>query len=198
MKKISRDLTHAARCAATGLMLAVILAVSGGASAEDQDVDINDPALRQAAPNVDLSPTRVVNIQMTALGQNGKWGDDQGIAVAFRFASPSNRRVTGPLERFVKLLENPVYSAMLDHKSVEIGAARTNATGDVAQVPVVVNGLEDERVGFMFTLSLQQPLNGETDEGAGVQEGVPEVSCECWMTDSVSRIELPQDRRQSI
>ncbi len=177
------------------LLLATLISIAAAQTPACADSDdLSQLDLRQASPSAQLSAARVVSIQMSALGQNGAWGSDQGIAVAFRFASPSNRRITGPLERFVKLVANPVYAVMLDHKSVEVGEARKNASGDVAQVPVLVTSSDNERVGFVFTLSLQTP--GE--RGESEDDTLEQPICRCWMTDSVSRVELPKDERQSI
>jgi|GEM_PF-211316 len=170
---------------ATQTLLAALLLVQGlSVQALDQD-------LRLASPDPELQPKTVVAIQMEALGKNARWGGDQGIGVAFRFASPSNRRVTGPLERFIQLVANPAYSVMLDHEGVEVGDARLSESGTVAQVPVLVKGEGNERVGFMFSLSLQNSTQSE-------QSGDNENVCKCWMTDSVSRIELPDQPGQSI
>jgi len=197
MNQIACHLNRAMSVRTTACLLLVLalLVLSAGVNAAQTtaETDPDSQDLRHAAPSAELSPESVVNIQMTALGQNRVWGGDQGIAVAFRFASPSNRRVTGPLQRFIKMVANPVYSVMLDHKTVEVGEARSNATGDVAQVPVLVEGADNERVGFLFTLSLQQPEDAASDSDASEQ-----ADCRCWMTDGVSRVELPQEKRKSI
>ena len=42
-------------------------------------------------------------MQLDALRNNGPY--NEGIERTFRFASPANRELTGPLERFAELLE---------------------------------------------------------------------------------------------
>lgn len=61
----------------------------------------------ELAPDPALDPADAVRIQVQALAENG--ADDAGIALTFRFASPDNRRQTGPLERFVAMVKGPVY-----------------------------------------------------------------------------------------
>ena len=55
-------------------------------------------------PSPDLSPEDVVRIQVEALQRNDEPSPDAGIEAAFRFASPSNRRATGPLGRFSEMV----------------------------------------------------------------------------------------------
>lgn len=128
-----------------------------------------DPA---TAPMGDQTPVEVVQLQMEALGENAVLGDDGGIEIAFRFASPANKQQTGPLTKFISIVRAPAYAIMIDHRSVEFGEARI--AGDTALVPVIVNAPNGERAGFMFRLSKHS--TGDCDA--------------CWMTDGVERIEL--------
>lgn len=116
------------------------------------------------SPDPDLSPREVVRLQLDALRRNGELGGDRGIEAAFRFASPANRAVTGPLERFAEMLRNPVYRPMLDHASAEFGPVQDD--GEVARVQVVLFGRNGEVAAYDVTLSKDE----ET---------------ECWLTDSV-------------
>jgi hypothetical protein len=61
----------------------------------------------ELAPDPALDPADAVRVQVQALAENG--ADDAGIALTFRFASPDNRRQTGPLGRFVAMVKGPVY-----------------------------------------------------------------------------------------
>jgi Domain of unknown function (DUF4864) len=124
----------------------------------------SDNANRGPSPNPDLSPREVVRLQLDALGRNGELGGDEGIATAFRFASPANRAVTGPLGRFVEMLKNPLYRPMLDHASARFGPVQDD--GDVARLQVVLFGRNGEVAAYDFTLSRDE----ETD---------------CWLTDGV-------------
>ena len=115
-------------------------------------------------PNPDLSPMEVVRLQLDALRRNGELGGDVGIAVAFGFASPANRAVTGPLPRFVGMLKNPLYRPMIDHASARFGPVQVN--GDVARLQAVLFGRSGEVAAYDFTLS----KDAETG---------------CWLTDGV-------------
>ena len=73
-------------------------------------------SVKDAYPNPSLNPSDVVKMQLTAMQQND--ASNLGIEVTFRFASPSNRRYTGPLERFIRLVKNPSYKHLLNHLDV--------------------------------------------------------------------------------
>ncbi len=117
------------------------------------------------APSPELSPRQVVRIQLEALRRNGELGDDVGIAITFRFASEANRRATGPLAKFARMLRNPLYLPMLDHSSTAIGP--THVDGRVARLQVVLFGRAGEVAAYDFTLCRDE----RTD---------------CWMTDAVA------------
>jgi hypothetical protein len=123
-------------------------------------------------PNPDYSPADVVRIQLDALGNNKDPHKDAGIEITFRFASPANRQVTGPLSRFVRMLYNPLYSPMLDHQNVSYGEVVKKE--DRAMQSVILTAADGQRVGYTFTLSKQQ--GGPFDQ--------------CWMTDSVLRFDV--------
>lgn len=133
-------------------------------------------------PNRNLSPADVVRIQIRALGRNDMPHENAGIEIAFRFASPRNKLVTGPLSRFIQLVSNPVYRAMLDHRQAKYGPLQIE--GVKATQPVILIASDGQRVGYLFTLSRQ---DGGTCDG-------------CWMTDGVMRFEVhgDQDRLLTI
>lgn len=121
-------------------------------------------------PNPKLSPEEVIKIQLEALQSNDIPTKDAGIAIAFRFASPSNQTVTGPLEKFIMLVKNPMYRPMLNHKKAEREKVELN--GDEARQRVIITTANDERITYLFTLSKQK--DGQFKD--------------CWMTDGVERI----------
>ncbi len=138
----------------------------------------NLDSVRSAEPTSSQSPEDVVQLQLTALGLNQELGDNAGIEIAFRFASPSNRVATGPIEKFIGILQNPVYKPMLEYEAVEFGESRTR--GEEVGVMVKLTMENGDNAGYIFVLSRQA--------------GDP---CECWMTDRVMRIPLESDDAQS-
>lgn len=115
-------------------------------------------------PSPALSPVDVVTFQLKSLQENT--GGD-GIAATFRFASPANKKMTGPLQRFSQLFDIPQYRPMINHQgaSIELESANETAAEVVAEI-VDENGSIHQ---YRFRLSLQS--DGEFTN--------------CWMTDAV-------------
>lgn len=118
-------------------------------------------------PDPEYGPGQVVRIQLEAFADNDDPVENAGIKTAYNFASPANRRATGPLNRFVKMVEGPRYAPMIDH--VEARTESLQRTGDRAQQRVTLTGPDDRTVTYQFELSV---CNEEPFE-------------ECWLTDSV-------------
>ena len=123
--------------------------------------------LPQTEPDPSLAPQDVVSIQIEALGNNDAPYKDRGLEVTFNFASPSNKRMTGPLARFKVMVRGPTYGPMIDHR----GARFENLVveDDSARVDVVLKSKDGVYLGYRFFLSRQ---HGNAYEGS-------------WMTDAV-------------
>jgi hypothetical protein len=119
--------------------------------------------------NPSLSPWDVVSIQIEALRNNDTPYRDKGIEVTFNFASQTNKRMTGPLERFTAMVRNPTYAPMIDH--LEARYENLTIEGEFARIDVILNTKDGAYLGYRFTLSRQ---HGNEYEGS-------------WMTDSVVR-----------
>ncbi len=126
----------------------------------------------QTEPDPSLSPQDVVSIQIEALQNNDTPYEDRGIEVTFNFASPTNKRMTGPLERFKFMVRNPVYGPMINHRSAEYENVRVE--GDFAQVDAILQSKDGRYLGYRFMLSRQ---HGNAYEGS-------------WMTDAVYRFDV--------
>ncbi len=109
--------------------------------------------LPQTEPDPSLSPRDVVSIQIEALQHNDMPHQDRGIEVTFNFASPTNKRMTGPLERFKVMVRNPIYGPMIDHRSAEYENVRVE--GDLAQVDTILQSKDGQYLGYRFMLSRQ-------------------------------------------
>lgn len=120
--------------------------------------------LRDVRPDPELSPQEVVEIQLRAFGNNN--ATDEGIEIAFRFASPSNRAQTGPLERFAAMLKAPAYAVMLDHDRAEFAPLAMREGVAVQRVALYA---DDAVVVYDFYLRRQVMSPYE----------------ECWMTEGV-------------
>lgn len=116
-------------------------------------------------PSPDYSPDQVVTIQLDALKNNNR--ADDGIATVFSFASPANKRLTGPLKRFKNIIRDPNYRPMLNHLSTSLDPVRISGNEAVQRV-TLIDAVGNEIV-YLFFLSKQRrsPCAG------------------CWMTDAV-------------
>jgi hypothetical protein len=117
-----------------------------------------------ASPGPELGPGRVVEIQIEALRHND--ASDQGIAVAFRFASPANKANTGPVGRFARMLHVGPYRLMLERATVAYGPVEIR--GDRARRRVTLLGRDG---GFAYEFRLSRQSGGDCRG--------------CWMTDAV-------------
>ena len=131
---------------------------------------MNEPDYPVAAvptPEPAYGPAQVIDIQLDALATNDEPIENAGIKTAYNFASPANRRSTGPLSRFVRMVTGPQYAPMVDH--VEATAGPLERDGTQATQTVTVTGPTSRTVTYEFGVSKQ------TDgQFAG-----------CWQTDSV-------------
>ena len=71
-------------------------------------------------PNNRIEPYQVVNIQLTGLKNNDTPTKNNGIEQTWEFAHPLNKKYTGPLPRFINLLNSESYKMLLNHLDNEI------------------------------------------------------------------------------
>jgi hypothetical protein len=117
------------------------------------------------SPDPKLKPQDVVRIVIQALAGNDD--NDNGIRTTWKFASPANQSMTGPLERFIPMVKSAAYAPMINSKSAQYGDPQVQ--GDQAVELVVLTGADGTKTAYVFQLSRQAggPLKG------------------CWMTDGV-------------
>ena len=131
--------------------------------------------LSDLTPRPELTPEQVVQYQVTALQHNDDPKLDAGIERAFRFASPSNKQVTGPLDNFVRIVKSPLYSPMLNSLSSLIVGSELK--DDQAKIAVKIVAADGHQVTYVFVLSKQN--EGEFNN--------------CWMTDGVAPLQHGED-----
>jgi hypothetical protein len=122
-------------------------------------------------PHPDLAPDEVIRIVVEALQNNDEPCMDCGLQVAFNFASPANRAVTGPLPRFVEMVKNPMYLPLLHPGRVEIEPIEIQ--GEHAEQRMRITSQDGTTAAYVWVLSRQA--------GPAWKD--------CWMTDSVIRVE---------
>jgi hypothetical protein len=128
---------------------------------------------RPTNPDPALTPVEVVAAVLAALKNNDPATDD-GLRTTFRFASPANQRVTGPVDRFVAMVKKAPYANLINHRAARVKPIEMDDARAVCLVRVVAT--DGHRTYFLWNLSKQStdgPLNN------------------CWLTDAVSPIEPP-------
>lgn len=144
------------------LLLAWALVLPATAQSEGRLAAVDLPR-----PAVDLQPGDVVRIVIDALAHNDQPYADAGIETTFHFAAPSNRALTGPLERFTRMVKSPTYGIMVNHVDSEF--SEVVLSGDKAYQMVrliAVNGLSS-----VFAFRLGKQFEGEFKD--------------MWMTEAV-------------
>ena len=119
---------------------------------------------RLEQPKPSLSPKQVVEIQVSALADRDQ---RRGALQCASFASPENFAVTGPLDRFARMLADSQFLVLSSPDTVVVGDAVFH--GENARVLVTALAGDQTRA-FVWVLAKQRqpgPLNG------------------CWMTDGV-------------
>lgn len=136
------------------------------------------PAMAETrGPDPALTPEQVVDIQLQALKFNDNPTPNAGIAQTFALAHPSNKRVTGPLPRFEKMIRTPAYAPLLGHAAHQIERLAGDET--VVRFRVFVE-LENGKT-LQYLWEVKRVLEGP-DQGA-------------WLTTNVS---APAPGGQSI
>jgi len=114
-------------------------------------------------------PADVIETQLEALAENDTPVENAGIKTAYNFASPANRRATGPLDRFIQMVESPRYAPMIDHQTAVTGPIERD--GQRATQRVTLTGPTGRTVTYQFGVSKQSDGRFES----------------CWLTDRVRR-----------
>lgn len=125
------------------------------------------PVVDLPTPSETYSVSDAVALQLDALKTNDDPYENAGIMTAYNFASPANRRSTGPLDRFVAMVRSPQYRPMLDFAEAVRGPVERN--GNYADQRVTITGPDGRTVTYEFGLSVQS---------VGEFRG-------CWQTDRV-------------
>ena len=132
------------------------------------------PTTRPTAPDPALSPAEAVTAVLAGLRDNNAETDD-GIRTTFRFASPANQAVTGPVDRFITMVKRRPYAALVNHRAASVRPI--DMDGQRAALLVTVIDRDGRRAYFLWVLSKQAD---------GPQK-------DCWMTDAVSPARPPPD-----
>jgi hypothetical protein len=120
-------------------------------------------------PNRNINPKEVVKIQLTGLQKNDFNFKDSGIEQTWNFAHPNNKKVTGPLPNFKRMIKGDTYQMMLDHLSHTI--TELGRSDNWAQFEVII--LDKNKIYHKFNWQVEKySLDGSLKD--------------CWLTTMVS------------
>ena len=120
-------------------------------------------------PRSDIKPSEVVRIQLLGLQKNDFSYKDSGIEQTWNFAHPNNKKVTGPLDNFKRMIKGDAYQMMINHLSHTITQL---GTGDNwVQFEVII--LDKEKIYHKFNWQVEKySTDGPLKD--------------CWLTTMVS------------
>ena len=120
-------------------------------------------------PNSNIKPIEVIKIQLLALQKNDQKYKDSGIEQTWNFAHPNNKRATGPLENFKRMIKGDSYQMMINHLSHTIKKIGSNEKW--AQFEVVI--LDKNKIYHKFNWQVEKyTIEGDLKD--------------CWLTTMVS------------
>jgi len=120
-------------------------------------------------PSSNIKPSEVVKIQLNGLQKNDLDFKDSGIEQTWNFAHPNNKKVTGPLPNFKRMIKGDTYQMMLDHLSHTI--TELGSRDDWAQFEVII--LDKNKIYHKFNWQVEKYLlDGSLKD--------------CWLTTMVS------------
>jgi len=120
-------------------------------------------------PNSQIKPAEVVKIQLSGLQKNDLSFKDSGIEQTWNFAHPNNKKVTGPLPNFKRMIKGDAYQMMLDHLSHTI--TELGSSDKWAQFEVVI--LDKDKIYHKFNWQVEKfTLEGPLQD--------------CWLTTVVT------------
>tara|TARA_B100001057_G_scaffold294359_1_gene294456 strand:- start:705 stop:1178 length:474 start_codon:yes stop_codon:yes gene_type:complete len=120
-------------------------------------------------PTKDILPSDVVKIQLTGLQKNDLNFKDQGIEQTWNFAHPNNKKITGPLSNFKRMIKGKSYQMMIGHLSHTI--TELKSSDKWVQYEVII--LDKNKIYHKFNWQVEKyTLDGDLKD--------------CWLTTMVS------------
>ena len=120
-------------------------------------------------PNISLKPIDVISIQLNSLQRNNIPFKDAGIEQVWEFAHPNNKRVTGPLEKFKKMIYSKSYQMLIKHENSKITILSEDANRLVYKIYILSS--DKKRYSYIWQIEKVE-IEGDLKD--------------CWMTTSVS------------
>ena len=120
-------------------------------------------------PNNSITPSEVIKIQLVGLMNNDDKFKDSGIEQTWNFAHPNNKKVTGPLDNFKRMIKGASYQMMINHLSHTI--TMLESADNWVQFEVII--LDKDKIYHKFNWQVEKyTLDG--------------ILKDCWLTTMVS------------
>jgi hypothetical protein len=120
-------------------------------------------------PRSDIKPSKVIEIQLISLQKNDQNYKDSGIEQTWNFAHPNNKKATGPLGNFKRMIKGNSYQMLLNHLSHTI--TELGSSDKWAQFEVVI--LDKDKIYHKFNWQVEKfTMDGPLQN--------------CWLTTVVS------------
>ena len=120
-------------------------------------------------PRSDIKPSKVIEIQLISLQKNDQNYKDSGIEQTWNFAHPNNKKATGPLGNFKRMIKGNSYQMLLNHLSHTI--TELGSSDKWAQFEVVI--LDKDKIYHKFNWQVEKfSMDGPLQD--------------CWLTTVVS------------
>ena len=120
-------------------------------------------------PSNNIKPAEVIKIQLIGLQQNDLVYKDSGIEQTWNFAHPNNKKVTGPLSNFKKMIKGDIYQMMINHLSHTV--TELSSSDKWAQFEVII--LDKNKIYHKFNWQVEKyTMDGDLKD--------------CWLTTMVS------------
>ena len=120
-------------------------------------------------PNSNIKPSDVVKIQLIGLQNNNDEFEDSGIEQTWNFAHPNNKKATGPLDKFKRMIKSNNYQMMINHISHTITEIRGG--DNWVQFEVII--LDNKKIYHKFNWQVEKYI-----EDGPLKD--------CWLTTMVS------------
>ena len=120
-------------------------------------------------PKPDLRPLDVLLIQLNSLKNNNTPYLDAGIEQTWEFAHPNNKIMTGPLEKFKRMIYSKDYKILISHENSKIVILKESENISVYKVII----LSKDKKKYYYIWQVEKVLfEGDLKD--------------CWMTTNVS------------
>ena len=120
-------------------------------------------------PSSNIKPSEVVKIQLLGLQNNNDGFEDSGIEQTWNFAHPNNKKATGPLDKFKRMIKSNSYQMMIKQISHTITEIRGG--DNWVQFEVII--LDNKKIYHKFNWQVEK----YTEDGP---------LKDCWLTTMVS------------